>query len=120
VVVDRATLRTPHEGVFAIGDVTHITLANGLPLPKAGLFAELEGLHVAAAIEAEVRHGSPPPPFDGRGYCFIETGKREAGLVRGEFYAAPEPRVEIVGVSAAHAADKRRFEAERLKRWFGD
>ena len=52
IAVDPATLRTSHESVFAIGDVTQIELANGLPLPKAGLFAELEGHHVAAAIAA--------------------------------------------------------------------
>ena len=67
IAVDPATLRTSHEGVFAIGDVTQIKLANGLPLPKAGLFAELEGHHVAAAIAADCGAGAPPTDFDGRG-----------------------------------------------------
>jgi hypothetical protein len=30
-------------------------LANGLPLPKAAIIAELEGIRVAAAIAADVR-----------------------------------------------------------------
>jgi sulfide:quinone oxidoreductase len=120
VAVDPATLRTRHERVFAIGDVNQIKLANGLPLPKAGLFAELEGLQVASAIAAEVLGQAPPAPFDGRGYCFIETGHAAAGLVEGEFFATPEPKVTIASVSAEHAAEKRRFEAERLRRWFGD
>ena len=119
VAVDPSTLRTRYDNVFAIGDVTQIKLANGLPLPKAGLFAELEGLQVAAAIVADVQGGPPPPPFDGRGYCFIETGKASAGLVQGEFFATPEPKVGVGDVSAEHAAEKRRFEAERLARWFG-
>ncbi len=119
VVVDRTTLRTPHANVFAIGDVTQVTLANGLPLPKAGLFAELEGMQVAAAIAADVKGEAPPPPFDGRGYCFIELGRHAAGRVEGEFFASPEPKVTVGEISAAHAAEKRRFEAERLERWFG-
>jgi len=119
IAVDPGTLRTRFERVFAIGDVTQIKLANGLPLPKAGLFAEIEGLQVAAAIAAEVRGEAPPPPFDGRGYCFIETGRESAGLVQGEFFATPEPNVTVGDVSAAHSADKRRFESERLARWFG-
>ena len=58
-------------------------------------------------------------PFDGRGTCFIEMGVASAALVDGDFYATPEPRVSIVEPDAAHAAEKRRFESERLERWFG-
>ncbi|MGH3076822.1 MAG: NAD(P)/FAD-dependent oxidoreductase [Gaiellaceae bacterium] len=119
VSVDRGTLDTSHAGVFAIGDVTLIPLANGLPLPKAGVTAELEGMRVAAAIAAEVEGSEPPPPFDGRGTCFVELGPENAALVEGDFYAEPEPRVEILGPDPAHAAEKRRFESERLERWFG-
>jgi len=117
--VDPATLRTSHAGVFAIGDVTQIPLANGLPLPKAGLFAELQGSHVAATLAAELGEGSPPPPFDGRGYCFLEMGRAVAARVEGDFFARPEPMVRVGEASAAHAEEKRRFESERLARWFG-
>jgi sulfide:quinone oxidoreductase len=119
ISVDRGTMETEHEGVYAIGDVTLIPLANGLPLPKAGVTAELEGLRVAAAIAAEARGGEPPPLFDGRGTCFIELGPESAALVEGEFYAEPDPKVAILGPDPAHAAEKRRFETERLERWFG-
>ena len=120
IAVDRSTLRTSHERVFAIGDVTQIKLANGLPLPKAGLFAELEGRVVAAAILAELEGAPHPAAFDGRGFCFVETGRGAAALVEGEFFAQPEPNVGIREVSAEHAALKRRFEQERLARWFPD
>jgi sulfide:quinone oxidoreductase len=119
VAVDPSTLRTKFENVFAIGDVTLIKLANDLPLPKAGLFAELQGLQVAAAIVADVRKTPRPPPFDGRGYCFVELGREVAGRVEGDFFAKPEPRVVVGEVSAARAAEKRNFETERLRRWFG-
>lgn len=118
VTVDPSTLRTSFERVYAIGDVTQIKLANGLPLPKAGLFAELEGLNVAASIAAEASGGPPPPPFEGRGHCFIETGRGTAGLVQGEFFATPEPKVTVGDISAAHSVEKRQFESERLARWF--
>jgi sulfide:quinone oxidoreductase len=119
IAVDPGTLATGWPGVFAIGDVTRIPLANGLPFPKAGAVAELEALRVAAAIAAEVRGETPPAAFDGRGFCFLETGATEAARIDGEFFATPQPRVSIGDVSKRHADDKRLFESERLARWFG-
>ena len=119
ISVDAGTLETSHHRVFAVGDVTQIPLANKLPLPKAGAVAELEGARVAGAIAADVLGGPAPPPFDGHGICFIEMGVASAALVDGEFYATPEPRVSIAEPDAAHAAEKRAFESERLERWFG-
>lgn len=119
ITVDPGTLETGFPGVYAVGDVTGVRLANGLPLPKAGLIADLEGRRVAAAIAAELRGEPPPPPFDGEGRCFVETGPDEAGLVDGRFYATPQPEVVVAEVAAEHAAEKRLFESERLAAWFG-
>jgi sulfide:quinone oxidoreductase len=119
VAVDRATLATGTPSVFAVGDVTQIKLANDLPLPKAGVIAELEGTRVAAAIAATVRGDREPHPFEGRGHCFIEMGRSMATLVEGEFFAEPEPVVTLREPSRGNAEQKRRFEEERLARWFG-
>jgi sulfide:quinone oxidoreductase len=119
IAVDAGTLATAHEGVYAVGDVTLIPLANGLPLPKAGVMAELQGTRVARAIAAELRGGESPAPFDGSGFCPIELGPGSAALVEGHWYAEPEPVVTITGPSAAHAAEKAAFETEHLERWFG-
>jgi len=119
IAVDPGTLATSHPNVFAIGDVTQIPLANGLPLPKAGVIAELEGMRVAAAIAEDLQGGESPPPFDGTGACFVEMGTASAALVQGNWYATPEPIVSIAEPDAAHAAEKRAFESERLERWFG-
>ncbi len=119
IAVDPATLRTSYDHVYAIGDVTMIKLANGLALPKAGVMAELEGRVVAAAIAAEVHGEDPPSSFDGQGFCFMEMGKTSATLIEGDFFAAPEPRIQLREVSEAHAQEKHTFEAERLERWFG-
>jgi sulfide:quinone oxidoreductase len=119
ITVDSGTFETGYENVFAIGDVTKVVLANGLPLPKAGVIADLEGQRVAAAIAARIQDGVAPDPFDGRGYCFLEMSKSTAALIEGDFYARPEPRVSVGSESEAHAEHKHRFEKERLDRWFG-
>lgn len=119
VKVDPATLETGHEGVYAIGDATAIMLANGMPLPKAGLFAEREGEVVAARISASLRGEEPTATFDGRGACFIEMGEGEASTISGDFYADP-PAVELSAPSAEQRAAKERFEMDRLARWFGN
>lgn len=119
VSVDPATLETVHPGVFAIGDATVVPLANGLSLPKAGLFAEREGETVAARIAATFRGESPTATFDGRGACFMELGDGEASTISGDFYADP-PDVELSPPSIEQRAAKERFEMERLARWFGD
>ena len=119
VSVDPGTMRTGFAGVFAVGDVIHIPLANGLPLPKAGLFAERQGRHAAAEIVAEVRGEEAPPPFDGQGYCYLEMGRGSAAHITGDFFHRPEPEIRLGEPSGEHARAKHRFEAERLERWFG-
>jgi sulfide:quinone oxidoreductase len=91
-----------------------------MPLPKAGVMAELHGLRVARAIAAEISRAEPPPPFDGRGFCPIELGTRSAARVDGDWYATPEPIVTIDGPSAERADEKAEFEREHLTRWFGE
>ncbi len=119
IEVDRDTLRTGSNGVFAVGDCTTIRLANGLPLPKAGLIAEHEGIRVAEAIAAELEGTGEPPPFGGRFTCFVETGADSAALVDGRFFAEPEPVVTLSPPSRENHEAKRRFESDRLAAWFG-
>lgn len=118
VKVDRTTLETGYPGVYAIGDATAVSLANGMPLPKAGLFAEKEGEAVAARIAATLRGESATATFDGRGTCFLEMGGGEASTVSGDFFADP-PQVALSPPSVAQRAAKERFEMDRLSRWFG-
>ena len=93
IPVDKHTLQTRFENIYAIGDVTSIILSNGLPLPKAGTFAHAEGEAVAAQIAAEIGGGAPQAVFDGVGYCWIEAGSGSAGFASGQFYAEPNPEV---------------------------
>ena len=116
--VDRGTLETGHAGICAIGDCTAIPLSNGVALPKAGIFAQLEGEVVAARIAAQLRGESPDATFHGRGACFLEMGGGEASMIRGDFFADP-PAVELTTPSHDQRQEKERFEAERLTAWFG-
>jgi sulfide:quinone oxidoreductase len=117
VRVNRATLETEHPGVYAIGDATAIPLSNGMPLPKAGLFAQKEGEAVAARIAATLRGETPTATFDGQGACFIEMGNGEASTIAGDFFGDP-PSVALSMPDAAQRGAKERFEMERLAHWF--
>jgi sulfide:quinone oxidoreductase len=98
--------------------VTAIPLANGMPLPKAGVFAHAEGEVVAARIADAFAGREPTAVFEGRGMCFLETGRGEATMVNGDFFAAP-PEVTLADSTAAHLASKHAFERDRLTAWFG-
>lgn len=118
VRVDAATLETRFPAVYAIGDVTAIPLANGTPLPKAGVFAHGEGEVVAARIADRFAGREPAATFTGEGMCFLETGRGAATMVSGNFFASP-PDVSLADTSPTHLAAKHAFEADRLTAWFG-
>ncbi len=118
IPVDRHTLETSHEGVFAIGDVTAIPLSLGKPLPMAGVFAHGEAEVVAANIAHAVTGGGDPARFAGHGECFVETGDGKAGFGRGDFYAEPAPKVTMQPPARRWHASKVLFEKHWLWRWF--
>ena len=115
--VDRETLATQFEGVYAIGDVASIPLANGMMLPKAGVFAHGEAEVVARNIAAEIM-GGQQWAFGGEGPCFLETGFGKAGYAAGKFYAEPEPTVMLRRPSILWHWQKQGFERWWLWRWF--
>ncbi|MGB7217381.1 MAG: FAD/NAD(P)-binding oxidoreductase [Vicinamibacterales bacterium] len=93
--VDRHTLQTRWQNVYAIGDVVSIPLALGKPLPKAGVFANREAEVVAENIAHAIAGEAQPARFDGHGECFIEIGGGKAGFGGGDFYAEPKPAVTL-------------------------
>ena len=118
IKVDPRTLETGWAGVYAIGDVTSLPLANGQMLPKAGAFAQAQGEVVAARIASSLGGGQPTATFAGDGACFLETGGGMAAMVTGGFLADP-PAVRLTDPSPEHFAAKHAFERERLEAWFG-
>lgn len=119
VDINSRTMETSFEGVYAIGDVTQIMLANKKPLPKAGLFAELMGETVAERIASVFTDQTPTAAFTGEGGCYLEVGNGKAMMVQGSFLAVPEPIVNLTGPSKQYLEEKRKFESDRLTKWFG-
>jgi sulfide:quinone oxidoreductase len=119
VAVNASTLETPFPGVYAIGDVVQIAMANGKPLPKAGVFAEGMGETVADRIAAEFAGQKPEAAFKGEGGCYLEMGNGQAMVVTGHFMAVPNPEIALTEASAERLEEKRAFEAKRLQDWFG-
>lgn len=112
---DRTTLATSFEGVYAMGDCVAIPNAVG-EVPKAGVFAEAEGLIVAEQIAAS-EQGGAAPGFDGHGYCFLEFAGGRAAKVVGDFFADPKPDVTFTDPDEETFAAKQRFVTERLEAW---
>lgn len=110
IPVDRHTLATSFEGVYAVGDATSIGLANGKLLPKAGVFAHAEAIVAADQAVAALRGTKNGAPFDGTGYCWLETGAGRAAFAAGDFYAEPDPIVTLHRPSRVWHAGKVLFE----------
>jgi sulfide:quinone oxidoreductase len=118
VTVNPATLETSFAHVYAVGDCTVIKLTSGLPLPKAGVFAEAEGYVAAERIAEEIAGRTSAAAFAGEGVCYAEVGGGRAAEVRGRFLADP-PFITISEPSSEGLASKAAFEADRLTGWFG-
>ncbi|MBI2891485.1 MAG: NAD(P)/FAD-dependent oxidoreductase [Nitrospirae bacterium] len=118
VDVDRNSMATRFDRVFAIGDVTGIPLKMGKPLPKAGVFAHTQAEAVACNIALAITGKGRSASFDGHGECFIETGDGKAGYGAGNFYAEPAPDVRMRPPSWRWHVSKVLFEKNWLRRWF--
>jgi sulfide:quinone oxidoreductase len=116
ISVDR-TCKTNFENVYAIGDVNEIMVTNKLAVPKAGIFAEGEGVTVAKNIISKIRQEQEKAIFDGRGGCFVEIGKKTAGYLQVDLFANPNPVVLLKQPNEQNFNDKENFEKERLAKW---
>ena len=118
IPVDKWSLKTKYDDVYAPGDVALVKLFDGMALPKAGVFAHAQAKVVAHNIAADIG-GGEKVKFDGRGNCFIETGFGKAGFADGEFYAEPRMvNIKKPSVSRIWHWEKIWFEKYWLWRWF--
>lgn len=107
--------------VYAAGDVTFVPLPGrykpdvGLALPKAGVFAEAHGRIAAHQIAARILGRTPDEAFDGKGYCFLETGEKRAVKTDGSFFELPHPVMDKRAPDETQFRDKLDW-VERLLR----
>ncbi|TAK54608.1 MAG: NAD(P)/FAD-dependent oxidoreductase, partial [Bacteroidetes bacterium] len=95
IAVDPKTLRTRFPKIFAIGDVTSISLPNGLVLPKTGSSATKQGDVVANILAFELEGAGKIKQFDGNNYSFLEAGNGTAGAIKSKFYDKPAPTISF-------------------------
>lgn len=95
IEVERNTMETNFQDVYAIGDITFILLEMGKPLPKAGVFTHYQAEIVAHNIARKIEGKKPNKTFDGKGQCFLELGGGKAGYAGGNFYGSPLPVVKM-------------------------
>lgn len=108
--------KTGVDSVYAIGDVTTMMVTDKIAVPKAGIFAEGQGVAVARDIISQIKREQNNSIFDGKGGCFVEMGNT-AGYVYVDMFASPEPITRLDEPAATHMIEKEKFEKERIEKW---
>jgi sulfide:quinone oxidoreductase len=109
--------KTPFENVYAVGDVTTLTVNDTMVVPKAGVFAEGEAITVAQNIISKIQSKKESSLFDGKGGCFIESGRDTASLIEVDMFSESKPSTKLTESTAKHLDEKIQFEKERLSKW---
>jgi len=109
--------KTPFENVYAIGDVTSLPVGEKMAVPKAGIFAEGEGLTVAHNIISKIQLQDGLELFDGKGGCFIESGRDTASLIEVDMFSEAKPITRLTESNKEHLDEKFEFEKERIQKW---
>lgn len=73
-----------HDNVYVLGDTTN------LPVSKTGSAAHFEAEVVAENIASIVKIGAPVREYDGKVYCFIETGHDSATYAMFDYVNPPD------------------------------
>ena len=116
IPIDR-DCKTSFENVFAIGDVTSLTVGETMAVPKAGVFAESEGITVAKNIISKIQSKEESVLFDGKGGCFIESGRNTASVIEVDMFSKPKPSTNLTESTTENLSKKVEFEKERLEKW---
>ena len=116
IPIDR-DCKTPFENIFAIGDVTVLTVGEKMVVPKAGIFAEGEGITVAKNIISKIQLKKETVLFDGKGGCFIESGKDTASILEVDMFTQSKPSISLSESTTDNLSKKKEFEKERLSKW---
>jgi sulfide:quinone oxidoreductase len=118
--VDKFSLRTDFENVFAIGDVTEIKVNENVAIPKAGVFAEAQAKVVSQQIADDIKNNKnkhSSSGFDGKGFCFMEVGNEKAGYIAADFYNEDGPYTLLEPPSDESYKKKLDFERSKVDEW---
>ena len=116
IPIDR-DCKTSFENIFAIGDVTVLAVGEKFAVPKAGIFAEGEGITVAKNIISKIQLKKEIELFDGQGGCFIESGKDTAAVLEVDMFSNSKPSTNLSELTSDNLSKKKEFEKERLSKW---
>lgn len=109
--------KTTFENVYAVGDVTTLTVIDTMTVPKAGVFAEGEAITVAQNIISNIQSKNELLLFDGKGGCFIESGRDTASIIEVDMFTESKPTTKLTEFTSKHLDEKLLFEKERLSKW---
>ena len=117
--VDKFSLKTNYENVFAIGDITEIKVDQTAIIPKAGIFAEGQAETASHQIINEITNQPQRNnvKFNGRGFCFMEIGSKKAGFLSADFYNVTGPITRLEPPSEESYKMKLDFEKSRIMEW---
>ena len=116
IPIDR-NCKTPFENIFAVGDVTSLTVTDSIAVPKAGIFAEGEGITVAKNIISKLESKETSILFDGKGGCFLESGRDTASILEVDMFTNQKPSTKLTESTKDNLSKKLDFEKERLSKW---
>lgn len=109
--------KTAFENVFAIGDVTSLIVTESMAVPKAGIFAEGEGISVAKNIISKILSKKEEILFDGKGGCFLESGRDTASVIEVDMFSNSKPTTNLTEFTSDNLSKKLKFEKDRLTNW---
>jgi sulfide:quinone oxidoreductase len=118
--VDKFSLKTDYQNVFAIGDVNEIKVNENVAIPKAGVFAEAQAKVVSQQIIDDIenkRDKLSSSKFDGKGFCFMEVGDKKAGYIAADFYNEDGPLTLLEPPSKETYEKKLDFERSKITEW---
>ena len=116
ISIDR-DCKTPFENIFAVGDVTSLTVNDTMAVPKAGIFAEGEGIVVAKNIISKLESNEKSILFAGKGGCFLESGRDTASIIEVDMFTNSKPSTKLTESTKDNLSKKLDFEKERLSKW---
>lgn len=114
IPVDKHSMKTRFQHVYAIGDVTRAGI------PKSGQFAAGAARSAAESIIAEYLGREFTAGFNGKGTCYVEFGENKVGRADVDFFTDPYPTGIHYAASTELSHEKRSVEELHKARWFGE